>query len=180
MEAVVTSVSCDPNHNFSKQQKACITLIAALGVEGDAHLGETVQHRTLVRRDPTLPNWRQVHLLHSELLDELLAAGFNVAAADLGENILTRGIDLLGLPTGARLCIGETAIVEVTGLRNPCRQIERFRTGLMDAVLYKNENGELIRKAGIMGVVATGGMVRPGDLIRVEMPIGDWRPLERL
>jgi MOSC domain-containing protein YiiM len=177
MEAIVVSVSCDPDHNFSKLAKDSIVLTAGLGVEGDAHFGPKVQHRTLVRKDPTRVNIRQVHLIHSELFEELRAADFNVAATDLGENILTKGIDLLGLPTGARLHIGGSAIVEVTGLRNPCRQIESFQPGLMAALLYKNEKGELVRKAGIMGIVAAGGIVRPGDAIRVEMPSGELRAL---
>lgn len=180
MEAVVVSVSSDPGHNFSKKIWDAITLITGLGVEGDAHLGERVQHRTLVRKDPTLPNLRQVHLIHSELFEELRQGGFNIAAADLGENILTCGIDLLGLPLGTRLHIGDAATVEITGLRNPCRQLEAFRQGLVAAVFYKDERGELVRKAGIMGIVAAGGVVRPGDPIRVEMPSGERRPLPRL
>lgn len=177
MEAIVVSVSCDPDHNFSKQAKDSIVLTAGLGGEGDAHFGSKVQHRTLVRKDPTRPNTRQVHLIHSELFEELRAADISVAATDLGENILTKGIDLLGLPTGARLHIGGSAIVEVTGLRNPCRQIESFQPGLMAALLYKDVNGELVRKAGIMGVVTAGGVVRPGDPIWVETPPGELRAL---
>lgn len=177
MEAIVVSVSRDPDHNFSKQAKDSIVLTAGLGIEGDAHSGSKVQHRTLVRKDATRPNLRQVHLIHSELFEELRAAGFSVVATDLGENILTKGIDLLGLPTGARLHIGGAAIIEVTGLRNPCRQIEDFQKGLMAALLYKNDKGELVRKAGIMGIVTAGGVVRPGDAIRVELPSGELRPL---
>ena len=177
MEAVVVSVSCDPEHNFSKLPRESIMLKAGLGVEGDTHFGQEVQHRILVKKDPLQPNLRQVHLIHSELFDELRAAHFSVAATDLGENILTKGIDLLGLPTRARLHIGDSAIVEVTGLRNPCRQIDGFQLGLMSALRYENEKGETVRKAGIMGVVATSGVVRRGDAIRVEMPAGELRPL---
>ena len=177
MDAVVLSVSCDPDHNFSKRARDSISLIEALGVEGDAHFGTTAQHRTIVRKDPTRPNLRQVHLLHSELFEELRAANFSVAATELGENILTRGIDLLGLPMAARLHIGESAIVEVTGLRNPCRQIDAFKAGLKDALFYRDAAGHLFRKAGIMGVVAASGIVRPGDLIHVKMPAGDLRSL---
>ena len=180
MEAIVVSVSCDPEHNFSKRAKDSIVLIAGLGIEGDAHSGSKAQHRTLVRKDPTRPNVRQVHLIHSELFEELRVASFSVGATDLGENILTKGIDLLGLPTGARLHIGGSAIVEITGLRNPCQQIENFQSGLMAAVLYKNEKGELVRKVGIMGIVVAGGVVRPGDAIRVEPPSGELRPLAPL
>src|SRR5665213_145542 len=131
MEAIVVSVSCDADHNFSKKAKGSIALTVGLGVEGDAHFGSKVQHRSLVRKDPTRPNMRQVHLIHSELFEELRAADFSVSATQLGENILTKGIDLLGLSTGARLHIGATAIVEVTGLRNPCQQVENFQAGLV-------------------------------------------------
>jgi MOSC domain-containing protein YiiM len=177
MEAIIVSVSCDPDHNFSKQAKDYIVLTQGLGVEGDAHFGTVAQHRSIVRKDPTRPNTRQVHLIHSELFEELRAANFAVSATEMGENILTKGIDLLGLPMGARLHMGETAIVEVTGLRNPCRQIDAFQAGLKDALLCRNKEGELFRKAGIMGVVAASGVVRPGDSIRVEMPAGELRPL---
>lgn len=148
------------------------------GVEGDAHAGETVRHRSRVARDPNQPNLRQVHLIHSELHDALAAAGFSVSAGDMGENITTRGIDLLALPTGARLRIGESAVIEVTGLRNPCAQLDRFQPGLMAAVLERDEEGNLIRKAGIMGIVLTAGEVRGGDSIRVELPPGPHQPLQ--
>ena len=177
MEAIVLSVSCDPDHNFGKHAKDRIVLTQGLGVEGDAHFGTMAQHRSIVRKDPTRPNARQVHLLHSELFEELRAANFDVAATEMGENILTQGIDLLGLPMGARLHIGVSAIVEITGLRNPCRQIDAFQAGLKDVLLYRNNEGELVRKAGIMGVVAASGVVRRGDTIRVEMPTGERRSL---
>jgi MOSC domain-containing protein YiiM len=162
---------------MSKPTHTSIRLIAGLGVEGDAHAGTTVKHRSRVARDPTQPNLRQVHLVHSELLDELRAAGFDVAPGRIGENITTRGLDLLGLPTGARLHIGESAIVLVTGLRNPCHQLDRIQSGLMAAVLDRDAAGNLIRKAGIMGVVLAGGEVSPGDPIRIELPP---EPLKRL
>lgn len=165
-------MACDGTHRFSKPARTRIALIAGLGVEGDAHLGETVQHLSRVRRDPASPNLRQVHLIHAELHDELNAKGFHVAPGDMGENITTRGIDLLGLPRDARLHIGATAIVEVKGLRNPCAQLDEFQQGLMAATLDKDADGNLIRKAGIMGVVIAGGDVKPGDAIRVEMPDG--------
>lgn len=176
----VTAVSSSPKHTFGKQTRESIRLLAGLGVEGDAHLGETVKHRSRVRQDPTQPNLRQVHLIHSELHDELRDAGFTVSAGQMGENVTTSGVDLLGLPTGARLYLGDTAVVEVTGLRNPCSQLDRFQPGLMDAVLDRDEHGGLIRKAGIMGIVLTGGEVRPGDPIRVELPPEPHRPLERV
>ncbi|ROZ77164.1 MOSC domain-containing protein [Ramlibacter sp. WS9] len=142
-------------------------LVQGLGVQGDAHLGETVKHRSRVARDSTQPNLRQVHLLHAELFDELMAAGFAVWPGDLGENITTRGLDLLGLSAGTCLHIGK-AVIEVTGLRNPCSQIDRFQKGLMAAVLDRDAQGQLVRKAGVMGVVLAGGEVRAGDPIRAE------------
>ena len=177
MSAFVLGVSCDRAHKFSKPQRAIIRLIEGLGVEGDAHLGVTVQHLSRVKRDPTTPNLRQVHLIHAELHDELNAKGFTVGPGDMGENVTTRGIDLLGLPLNARLHLGRDAIVEVKGLRNPCYQLDNFQAGLMAATLDKDADGNLIRKAGIMGVVIAGGEVKPGDTIRIEMPDG---PREKL
>jgi MOSC domain-containing protein YiiM len=178
MQAIVTAVSNSPSHSFSKSNRGIIRLLAGLGVEGDAHLGTTVKHRSRVAKDPSQPNLRQVHLIHAELHDELREAGFSVSAGDMGENVTTRGIDLLGLPTGARLLIGASAVIEVTGLRNPCVQIDRFQKGLMKAVLGKGERGNLVRKSGIMAIVLEGGEVRSGDAIRVELPPGPCRPLE--
>jgi MOSC domain-containing protein YiiM len=167
---VVTAVSTSGKHTFSKPNRACIRLLAGLGAAGDAHLGEQVQHRSRVARDPGQPNLRQVHLIHAELHDDLRAAGFAVSAGDMGENVTTRGIDLLALPSGTRLRLGESAVVEVTGLRNPCRQLDDFQAGLMKAVLGRDEDGNLVRKAGIMGVVLASGTVRPGDQIEIELP----------
>ncbi len=178
MAGVVTSVCRSAAHTFSKPHQAGIRLLAGLGVEGDAHMGETVKHRSRVARDPTQPNLRQVHLIHSELHDELRAAGFAVSAGEMGENVTTRGVDLLGLPAGTRLHVGETAVVEVTGLRNPCAQLDHFQTGLTAAVLGRDEHGNLVRKSGIMGIVLAGGEVRPGDSIRVELPPEPHRALE--
>jgi MOSC domain-containing protein YiiM len=178
MQAIVTAVSSSPSHSFSKSNRGVIRLLVGLGVEGDAHLGTTVKHRSRVAKDPSQPNLRQVHLIHAELHDELREAGFSVSAGDMGENVTTRGIDLLGLPTGARLLIGASAVIEVTGLRNPCVQIDRFQKGLMKAVLGKDERGNLVRKSGIMAIVLEGGEVRSGDAIRVELPPGPCRPLE--
>jgi MOSC domain-containing protein YiiM len=163
---------------MAKKGQSFIRLLPGLGVEGDAHLGETVQHRSRVARDPSQPNLRQVHLIHSELHDELLAAGFAVAPGLMGENITTRGLDLLALPTGTLLTLGDTAKIQVTGLRNPCTQLDRIQSGLMAATLARNEAGNLIRKAGIMAIVVTGGVVRPGDTIGVTLPLGPHRPLE--
>jgi MOSC domain-containing protein YiiM len=177
MYGAVVAVSTDGSHEFSKPSRPYVELLTGLGVVGDAHLGELVQHRSRVARDPSQPNLRQVHLIHAELHDELAVAGFTVAPGDMGENVTTRGLDLLGLPTGARLRLGESAVVEVTGLRNPCAQIDAFSKGLLKAVLGKDDDGNLVRKAGIMGVVLADGVVAPGDPIRVELPPEPHQPL---
>ncbi len=177
---MIVAVSRDEQHRFSKPTLPEIRLLTGLGVEGDAHCGETVKHRSRVAADPTQPNLRQVHLLHAELFDELAVAGFALKPGDMGENLTTRGIDLLGLPTGTRLQLGDDALVEITGLRNPCAQIEAFRPGLLKAVLGRDAKGALIRKAGIMGIVLKGGEVRPGDPISVTLPVPPHRPLERV
>ncbi|MBR1271957.1 MOSC domain-containing protein [Bradyrhizobium sp. AUGA SZCCT0222] len=173
----VIAVSARAGHHFSKTPGLSIRLLKGLGVAGDAHMGETVKHRSRVRRDPTQPNLRQVHLIHAELFDELRAKGFVVQPADLGENITTSGIDLLALPTGARLHLGASAVVEITGLRNPCIQIDDFQKGLMAATLDRDADGNLIRKAGVMSIVISEGDVRPGDPVRIEMPAEPHRPL---
>jgi len=177
MDGVVTAVSRSARHTLIKPNKDSIRLVAGLGVEGDAHSGTTVKHRSRVARDPTQPNLRQVHLVHGELHDSLQHQGFSVSAGQMGENVTTRGVDLLGLPTGARLRLGEMAMVEVTGLRNPCAQLDRIQPGLMAATLERAADGGLIRKAGIMAAVVEGGEVRPGDPIRVELPEEPYRPL---
>jgi hypothetical protein len=177
VNAVVTAVSRSAKHTLAKTNEDCIRLLAGLGVEGDAHAGARVKHRSRVRVDPFQPNLRQVHLIHAELHDELQHGGFIISAGQMGENITTRGVDLLGLPTGARLHLGADAVVEVTGLRNPCAQLNRIREGLMAATLGRDERGNLVRKAGIMGVVIADGEVRPGDPIRVELPPEPHQPL---
>jgi hypothetical protein len=159
--AVVTAVSSSAEHTFCKPNRPSISLLAGLGVVGDAHSGETVKHRSRVARDPSQPNLRQVHLIHAELHDELREIGFVVSAGTMGENITTRGVDLLALPTGSRLWLGGDAVVKVTGLRNPCVQLDNFQRGLMAAVLDRGEDGNLIRKAGVMGVVLAGGRGPP-------------------
>ena len=174
----VIAVSRSAKHTFSKANVGVIRLLAGLGVEGDAHLGETIRHRYGRRKNPNAANLRQVHLIHGELLDELAAAGFPVAPGDIGENVTTRGIDLLGLPTGTRLRLGADAIVEVTGLRNPCKLLDTFQAGLMAATLGRAGNGEVVRKAGIMGCVIAGGEVRAGDTIGVDLPAQPHRPLQ--
>ena len=169
---MVIAVHRSGSHTFSKATQDSIRLIAGIGVESDAHAGSTVKHRSRVKRDPAQPNLRQVHLIHSELHDELRAAGFNVGPGDMGENITTRCIDLLGLGTGSRLHIGASAVLEITGLRNPCYQLDDFQPGLMSAVLDRDAKGELVRKAGIMAIVVADGEVRPGDAIELERAEG--------
>lgn len=176
----VVAVCSSSVHSFSKPPLAAIRLLEGLGVEGDAHHGRMVKHRSRVAADPTQPNLRQVHLIHSELFDELRVAGFDVSPGQMGENITTRGVDLLALPTGTLLRCGEEAVVEVTGLRTPCAQLDALRPGLMAAVLDRDESGRVIRKAGIMGVVRAGGVVRPGDVVTVEIPPPPHCPLDRV
>ena len=165
---------------MSKVIQQSIRLIEGIGVEGDAHAGATVKHRSRVRQDPSQPNLRQVHLIHAELHDELRAKGFELAPGQMGENITTRGIDLLALPKGTLLHIGDEAIVEVTGLRNPCTQLDGLYPGLMNAVLDRDAEGNLIRKAGIMGIVLRGGQVHPADAVRIELPRPPHLPLDRV
>lgn len=173
----IVAVARSATHTMSKPGLAAIRLVAGLGVEGDAHAGITVKHRSRVARDPTQPNLRQVHLIHAELHDELRQRGFAIGYGEMGENITTRGIDLLSLPTGTRLHLGAEAVVELTGLRNPCNQLNGLQPGLMNAVLDRDAEGNLIRKAGVMGIVLAGGNVRAGDAIGVTTPAGVARAL---
>ena len=167
----VTAVSVSATHTMTKPPADSITLLEGLGVEGDAHHGVTVKHRSHVRRDPTKPNLRQVHLIHSELHDELASRGFpGLQPGQMGENVTTKGVDLLGLPVGTKLRLGSEAVVEVTGLRNPCVQLDGIQPGLMKATLDRDDDGNVVMKSGIMGVVHAGGEVRPGDPIGVELP----------
>ena len=163
MTGTVVGVHRRSAHAFSKQPVADIELVSGHGVRDDAHFGVTIQHLSRVAKDPAQPNLRQVHLLQAELLDELTTRGFAIDAGQLGENITTRGVDLLGLSSGSLIHIGDTVVVRVTGLRNPCAQIDAFHAGLLQAVLDRAPDGRLIRRAGIMGVVETGGVVRAGD-----------------
>jgi MOSC domain-containing protein YiiM len=180
MSGIVIAVSRSLKHAFSKSNQEKIFLQAGLGVEGDAHLGETVKHRSRVAADPSQPNLRQVHLIHAELHDELQAAGFAISPGQMGENITTRGIDLLSLPTGTRLHLGDTAVVELTGLRNPCTQLDQLQPGLMAVVLGRDTDGKLIRKAGVMGIVVKSGEIHPGNLIRIELPPEPHQRLDRV
>jgi MOSC domain-containing protein YiiM len=173
----VTSVHAGRTHSFSKASRLSITLLAGLGVEGDAHCGAAVKHRSRVAKDAAQPNLRQVHLIHEELLAALDRKGFRVLPGQVGENITTRGVGLLQLPTGTTLRLGEAAVIRLTGLRNPCVQLDRFQAGLMAAVLDRDERGGLVRKAGVMAVVMEGGVVYPGDRIEVTLPELPHRPL---
>ena len=176
----VVAVAASGRHGFSKQTAPLIRLVKGLGVEGDAHLGETVQHLSRMRRNPDEPNLRQVHLIHAELFDEVNEAGFRVLAGDLGENVTTCGLDLLALPVDTVLLLGDTAEVQLTGLRNPCVQIDRFRPGLLAEVVHRADDGSLVRKAGVMAVVRRGGEVRPGDPVTVVLPEEPHRALDRV
>lgn len=178
MDGSVESVSASGTHTMSKPRREIIRLLEGLGVEGDAHCGATVKHRSRVARDPSVPNLRQVHLIHGELHDELRAKGFDVSAGDMGENVTTRGVDLLGLPAGTKLHLGAEAVVELTGLRDPCSQLDRVQPNLMAAVLDRDAEGRLVRKAGVMAVVLAGGEVRPGDSIRAVLPSAPHQPLK--
>jgi MOSC domain-containing protein YiiM len=180
MKATVVAVSKSATHTMSKPNVDSIYLLAGLGVEGDAHAGVTVKHRSRVAQDPTQPNLRQVHLIHSELHDEIRALGFEIVPGQMGENITTKGIQLLDLPRHTRLYIGENAVIEITGLRNPCHQLNGLQEGLMQAVLGRDENNNLIRKAGVMGIVLQSGMVYPEDRIVIELPQSPFFPLERV
>ena len=176
-QGLVAGVHRSDRHSFTKTARPFVRLLAGMGVEGDAHCGATVKHRYMVARDAAQPNLRQVHLIHGELHDELNAAGFHVAAGDLGENVTTRGVDLLGLSAGTRLHLGADAVVEVTGLRTPCVQLDRHQRGLLTALLSRDERGTLVRKSGVMSIVIAGGIVRGGDVVEIERPAGAHRPL---
>lgn len=176
----VLAVSRSHSHTFSKAGTSSIHLLKGLGVDGDAHCGETVKHRSRVAQNPLQPNLRQVHLIHAELFDELASLGFNLSPGDIGENIATKGIDLLALPVDTELHIGPMAVVRLTGLRNPCKQLDAFHQGLTQAVLSRAADGSLVRKAGVMGVVVVAGAVAPGDSIAVRLPSGPHQALERV
>ena len=174
----VVAVARDDAHRFSKPTRDSITLIAGVGVEGDAHAGATVKHRSRVARDAAAPNLRQVHLIHEELFEQMRPRGHGIEPGAMGENVTTRGIDLLDLPRGTRLALGDDAIVEITGLRNPCSQINGLSKGLMKELVYVDDAGETVRLAGVMSIVVAGGVVRPGDGIRVILPTHRHEPLQ--
>ena len=176
----VVAVAADGGHHFSKPLRDDIHVIAGMGVEGDAHFGAAVQHRSRVAADPSQPNLRQVHLLHAELHEELQAKGFAVSPGVMGENITTIGLELLDLPTGSLLRIGRDALLCITGLRNPCKQLDDYQSGLLAAVLDRDDEGRLLRKAGVMAVVVESGVIRPNDPIRITRPPEPHHPLQRV
>ena len=180
MTGHVIALHRSAGHNFSKQVETSLTLLQGLGIEGDAHMGATVKHRSRVAADPNQPNLRQVHLLHAEMIDQICGKGFNIKPGDVGENISTHGIDLLTLPRHTRLHIGATVILSVTGLRNPCAQLDNFQAGLTQAFLGRSGDGNLIRKSGVMAIVLEGGIIFQGDEIRVELPSQPHLALERV
>ncbi|MCG8328000.1 MAG: MOSC domain-containing protein [Chitinophagales bacterium] len=177
---IVKSLSKSKGHTFNKYNCDQLTLLKGLGVEGDAHMGEKVKHRSRVAKDPNQPNLRQVHLIHAELFEELAQQGFQVQDGEMGENITTTGIDLLNLPKDTILSIGTASKIKITGLRNPCNQINSIQNGLMQALIDKDEEGNIIRKAGIMGIVLEGGAVNVGDEILVELPAEPHMKLEKV
>lgn len=178
--AKVLSVSKKGTHTFSKESCESINLIGGEGVEGDVHRGVSVKHRSRVKADPTQPNLRQVHLIHFELIEELRTKGFNVSPATMGENITTIGLDLLLLPANTKLKIGNDSVIEITDLRNPCSQLNNYQSGLTAAVLDRDKDGNLIRKAGVMGIALKGGTVKKGDTIKVVYPAKPYMALERV
>jgi len=177
MNGIVVAVSSNGWYSFSKPNRDSVRLLAGLGVEGDVHAGTTVKHRSRMAQDPTRPNLRQVHLIHEELFAEVGEEGFAVAPGELGENITTRGVDLLALPVGTLLHIGDDVVLTVTGLRNPCLQIDNFQDGLLKRVVGRDDAGNIVRKAGIMSIVNEGGEVCPGDTVKVELPSGPHQAL---
>ena len=177
MIPVIVGLGKCGEYSFSKSQVEFINVVEGMGVEGDVHAGEKVKHRSRVRRDPNQPNLRQVHLIHAELFEELREKGFHIKPGDVGENITTQGVNLLELPTGTLIKVG-SAVLRVTGLRNPCSQLDHFQDGLLQAVLDKDEEGNLIRKCGIMSVVEKGGTIQLGDQIELELPAEPRRALE--
>jgi MOSC domain-containing protein YiiM len=179
-EGEILAVARSEGHSFSKRLVPAIQLLAGFGVFGDCHAGETVRHRSRAKVRPLAKNLRQVHLVHSELFEELAGKGFHLTPGDIGENVTTRGIDLLALPRGTRLRLGADAVVEITGLRNPCVQLDRFQSGLMHAVIGRDREGRPLFKSGIMGIVVRDGEVRPGDRISIELPPEPHHALERV
>jgi len=177
LPGTVLSVSRDDKHRFSKPTVSSIRLVAGIGVEGDSHAGATVQHRYEMKRNPSAPNLCQVHFMAAELFDDLVPTGYTVAPGELGENVTTEGINLMSLPLGTRLHLGAQAVVSITGMRSPCSLINGYQNGLMKQLIKTDAAGTVQRRGGIMGIVVTGGVVNPGDRVRVELPAGEQLPL---
>lgn len=177
LPGTVVSVSRDDQHRFSKPAVSSIRLLAGIGIEGDSHAGATVQHRYEKKRNPSAPNLCQVHFIAAELFDDLVTDGYTVRPGELGENVTTAGIDLMTLPLRTRLHLGAEAVVSITGMRSPCSLINGYQTGLMKQLISTDATGTVQRRGGIMGVVVTGGVVNPGDSIRVQLPSGEQLPL---
>jgi len=172
----VMSVNQAARHDVRKTPVAALHLRSGLGADGDAHYGATVQHRYDRRRDPSRLNLRQVHLIGAELLEELGRAGYRIAPGDLGENITTADIDLASLPAATRLHIGSSAVLELTGLREPCVLLDRIAPGLRLAACGER-SGETILRHGAMAIVVAGGEVRAGDAIEISLPPSPHRPM---
>ena len=177
MSPRVETVHLSAGHTMGKPAVDSIRLIEGIGVDGDVHSGTTVQHLSRIARDPSQPNLRQVHLIPAEVHDGLAASGLEVEPGAMGENVTTRGLDLFALPVRTRLRLGGVAEVELTGLRNPCRQLEGVREGLQSAVLLHGPDGALVRRAGVMAIVVAAGPVAPGDAIDVIVPPEPHEPL---
>lgn len=177
--AKVIALSKSASHTLKKENYNSLELLKGLGVNGDAHMGKNVKHRSRVARNPYQLNLRQVHLIHGELLEELKTNGYHIIPGQMGENITTSGIDLLSLPKDTILKIGVSSI-QITGLRNPCYQLDGIQPGLMKAVLDKDADGNLIRKAGVMAIVLEGGTIETGDEISIEYPEKPHQALEKV
>jgi hypothetical protein len=173
----VIAVSSSPAYTFSKPNLPSVNLVAGIGVEGDAHSGPLIRHRDLVNQDPTQPNLRQVLLIQQEIFESLAERGHEVGAGHLGDNITTQGLDLHALPTGTRLRLGDTAVVELTGLRQPCPQIDDFQNGLTTVLRHRDAEGDMVQAAGVMSIVLDGGTVKPGDRIELDVPPEPHQPL---
>jgi len=165
----VLSVSMSSSHGFSKRPTDYIYLLSGCGVQGDVHCSGAASSN----------NKRQVHLIASELLTELArkdskGRAYIISPGALGENITTKGIDLVGLNEGTRLHFGDGddhAIVRITGLRNPKKRLDEWPKGLLDRCAMKNKKGEITgRKIGVMGIVEEDGFVQPGHMVYVEKP----------
>lgn len=178
--AMVESVHRSESHDFTKATVEEVVLVAGVGIEGDAHAGATVQHVSRKKKDADRPNLRQVHLVSAELHEELVADGFDLDHGGFGENLVTRGIALGDLPVGTTLALGDDAIIVLTGLRDPCAQIDRHREGLRAAVAFDPGEGPKLFRDGAMAMVVRGGVVRTGDPIGVALPPEPHHPMRKV